>query len=210
MVLGNNTTTKGCFYHLTQTTWRKIQELGLAVEYRADDDLQMFCCQMDGLAFLPVNDVAVGMAYLRTICPPNAEPLLNYFDRTYVSGGPGLQLPTFPPETWNVHEATTNNNPRTNNVAEGWNNKFRVSMGYHHPTTPKVVEWFQKEAVEVDTVIAQNAIGNVQRKWVKQVYVQMQQRLQTLIADLNAQRKTIPQFLRGVGHNIKLTRRFDD
>ena len=29
VVLGPDTTTQGCFYHLTQSTWRKIQDLGL-------------------------------------------------------------------------------------------------------------------------------------------------------------------------------------
>ena len=34
---------QGCFYHLTQSTWRKVQKL--------------FCGMLDGLAFLPVGDV---------------------------------------------------------------------------------------------------------------------------------------------------------
>jgi len=208
-ILGANTISQGCFYHLTQSTWRKIQEFGLAAQYRQDDDLQLFCSQMDGLAFLPIIDVPAGMVHLRAICPPAAQPLIDYFDRTYVSGGNGVQ-PIFPPHTWNVHQQTLDYNPRTNNVVEGWNNKMRVAMNYHHPTTSKVVEWFRKEAVEVDTVIAQDAIGNVRRKRVKQEYVEMQRRLVSLIGDLQAGRKDIPQFLRGVGFNIKLTRRLDN
>ncbi|KAE9523056.1 hypothetical protein AGLY_016546 [Aphis glycines] len=43
---------QGCFYHLTQSTYRKEQELGLQTQYREDQNLIEFCGKMDGLAFL--------------------------------------------------------------------------------------------------------------------------------------------------------------
>ena len=48
----------------------------------------MFCGRLDGLAFLPVDKVRDGMAYLRT-CMPDCDgivDLVDYFDATYVSG----------------------------------------------------------------------------------------------------------------------------
>jgi len=48
-------TTQGCFFHLTQSTWRKLQELGLAVAYKTDDAFRHFCGMLNGLAFLPVQ-----------------------------------------------------------------------------------------------------------------------------------------------------------
>ena len=59
----------GCFYHLAQSTWRKIQSLGLVQRYREEDDVKLFCGMMDGLAFLPEDDVPDGMAYLRDNIP---------------------------------------------------------------------------------------------------------------------------------------------
>lgn len=41
---------------------------------------------MDSLTFLPIGDVKDGMVYLKNIVPEEAEPLLNYFDETYVNG----------------------------------------------------------------------------------------------------------------------------
>jgi len=41
--------------HLTQSTWRKLQELGLAVAYKTDDAFRHFCGMLNGLAFLPVQ-----------------------------------------------------------------------------------------------------------------------------------------------------------
>jgi hypothetical protein len=32
----------GCFYHMTQATWRKIQKLRLATHYMEDQDFRLF------------------------------------------------------------------------------------------------------------------------------------------------------------------------
>ena len=85
-VFGRHINHKGCFYHLTQASWRQIQQLGLVPLYKNDDDLRVFCGMMDGLAFLPVPDLTNGIHPLRTLCPddpPEAAELLDYFDSTY-------------------------------------------------------------------------------------------------------------------------------
>ena len=96
----------------------------------ANDEVRHFCGMVDGLAFLPVADLPEGMAYLKENLPdvPEMAELLAYFDNTYVSGQPRsinsdrqlvLRLrrspPTFPPNIWNVHDATLANQERTNN-----------------------------------------------------------------------------------------------
>jgi hypothetical protein len=82
--------------------------------------------------------------------PPEAAELLDYFDSIYISGshrraivpGQGLRMVMrrtplmFPPAIWNIHEATVNGDPRTNNVCEGWNNKFFNLVGYAPPPPP--------------------------------------------------------------------------
>ena len=84
--LGNDIQVRGCFYHLTQATWRKIQELGLVRKYRDDEHFKLFCGQLDALAFLPIEDIPEGITYIRTITPIDAEGLVDYFDQTYVTG----------------------------------------------------------------------------------------------------------------------------
>ena len=112
--------------------------------------------------------------------------------------------PMFPPAIWNIHEATVNGDPRTNNVCEGWNNKFFNLVGYAHPSIWRVMEWCQKEEVTVHTLIQQDSVGNPPVKRVHQRYVQLQQRLNNLCHDLTSGNKTIVQFLLGVGWNIRL------
>ncbi len=157
---GRGVQNKGCFYHLTQNTWRKVQQLGLTNHYKTDDNFRLFCGMMDGLAFLPPDFVSDGMDYLKEIVPQEAEELLTYFDQTYVSGTfrqqpqndqhpqqgqiQNLRIhqvpPLYPPTVWNTHEATLTGNARTNNICEGWNNKFcepggtspSISLENHH------------------------------------------------------------------------------
>ena len=46
---------KGCHFHMTQSLWRKIQELGLATEYKVNQDVRSWFDLFIGLAFLPLN-----------------------------------------------------------------------------------------------------------------------------------------------------------
>ena len=83
VVFGESVGIRGCFYHLTQSTWRKIQSLGLTDLYKSDETFRLYCGQMDALAFLPVDKVNEGMSYLRATMPPAAADLVDYFDSTY-------------------------------------------------------------------------------------------------------------------------------
>lgn len=111
---------------------------------------------MDCLAFLPIEDIPAGMRLLTGKCPEEGVPLLNYFNQTYVSGTyvqrrfdpqertPRLIMkripPRFPPQIWNIHQATLNDDPKTKNLREGWNNKFYHLVGYHHPSIWKLMK----------------------------------------------------------------------
>ena len=41
-VFGEHVTIQYCFYHLTQSIWRKIQSLGLTNLYESDDDFRLW------------------------------------------------------------------------------------------------------------------------------------------------------------------------
>ena len=63
---GRYTKSHGCFYHLIQNTWRKIQSLGLVHLYQENDNVKLFydILNLNGLASLPIGDVASGIQYL--------------------------------------------------------------------------------------------------------------------------------------------------
>ncbi|MPC69142.1 hypothetical protein E2C01_063357 [Portunus trituberculatus] len=110
----------------------------------------------------------------------------------------------YPPAIWNVHEATLHGNSRTNNICEGWNNKFSNLVGHHHPSVWKCIQWFQKEHATVDTVVQQDLIGNASKPRHKRNAIQLQNRLRHLCQDRVEGRKSIPEFL-GIAHSIHIT-----
>jgi len=60
---------------------------GLVPAYRDDVDIRYFCEMLDALAFLPVDDVAEGMDWLRSHIPScsvtcELTALVSYFDQT--------------------------------------------------------------------------------------------------------------------------------
>lgn len=67
--LGRHVAVKGCFYHIMQSSWQKIQELGLTNAYRNNEELKHFCGMLDALAFLPLAEVGDGMTFLRGRMP---------------------------------------------------------------------------------------------------------------------------------------------
>lgn len=223
VVFGSHVQIQYCFYHLTQATWRKIQTLGLTNLYKSDEQFRIFCGMLDALALLPPCEVQEGMQYLKDIQPDEADELVTYFDETYVTGklrqrtrrpasdrvGSVAPItirrvpPMFPPELWNMHEVTLANQPRTNNISEGWNNKFSSLVGHHHPSIWKLVECLKAECARVTTVLLQAEMGVRPRKRNKKVYMELQSRLRNLCEDRASDKKTIPQFLRGVSHNIR-------
>ena len=135
-VFDGNVSHKGCFFHLTQATWRKIQDIGLSTEYKENERFQHFTGMIDGLAFLPIHNISRVILYIEQNIPEveGAEELLNYFITVYVRGTPRrinrnnpnnliirLNAPQFPPQIWNIFEETLNMDERTNNICEGWN-----------------------------------------------------------------------------------------
>ena len=201
-VFGRQVDHQGCFYYLTQATWRRIQKHRLATHYMTDPEFRQFCNTLDALAFLPTADLQEGIAYIRSITPDEpveTEDLVDYFDTTYVSGPyrpvlpqnpdqqPQLTMrrvpPMFQPSVWSVHYATMEGNPRTNNVCEGWNNKFHTLVGSSHPSIWTVIKWFQRQQSTVTTIVQQDSVGTQPAKRVSQKLMLLQKRIQNLCHD---------------------------
>ena len=72
------------YYHLTQATWRKVAGEGLTDRYHAEEEVRLFCGKLDGLALLPPEDIAMGLASLEKDAPEYLRAVLTYFDETYV------------------------------------------------------------------------------------------------------------------------------
>ena len=165
-----------------------MQALDLVITLNNDRNFEEFAAMIDALVFLLVIDVLLGMVFLRqNIHPhPRVVELLDYFDRAYVNGVPNVQAPNqpvllrpmFPPVLWNVHTATLNDDPRTNNVCESWNNAYYHTIGHNHPSMWKSIHGLQKQNAKDEAVILQHAFGQQPRLriiyvllWTEDIYI---------------------------------------
>ena len=65
---------------IIQSTWHAVQNLGLAGLYMQNEDVNGFISMMEGLAFLPIEHILNGIAYLQQNIPDlQLIPLLKYF-----------------------------------------------------------------------------------------------------------------------------------
>jgi hypothetical protein len=111
--------------------------------------------------------------------------------------------PRFPPEMWNVHAATLENDQRTNNVCEGWNNGFAHLVDQKHPSIWKLIEHLQAEEKRVHVLMLKQERGIVTKKRMRQETHELQKRLHNLCTDFTEGRRDVASFLRGVSHNIR-------
>ena len=217
--LGNGVTIAGCFYHLSQAVWRRIQDLGLVTLYKENPNISLFCCMMLALAFLPIDEVIEGMNHLKTTVPVELRALLEYFDVNWVSGPaleevpggePNVRPPRFPPALWNHHNQTLLDEPRTNNQCEGWNTRFYHLVGYHHPSIWVLIDALKKEEAKVSTIIDADARGEPPSKRRRRDYETIQKRMKTLCHLRATNRKSIPRFLTGIAYNIGRLNKSED
>ncbi|XP_067653191.1 ankyrin-1-like [Haliotis asinina] len=77
---------KGCFFHYCQAVWRKTQDLGLAVLYKDNPDVQRWIRRAAGLPLLPVGDVQDTWldAMNDTPAVPRADDMHDYIVETWV------------------------------------------------------------------------------------------------------------------------------
>jgi len=154
--LGSHVAVQGCFFHLCQSTWRKIQELGLVQAYRNKPDVRQFCAMIDALAFLPESDVCVGMRYLLQHVPSGAEndqllDLITYFDTTYVSGA--VRRVQRPANSASIPSLVIRRLPPL--FPEAWNRGVSATVNHHHPSLWCVIDALQQDAAAVTTVLLQ-------------------------------------------------------
>lgn len=116
--------TLGCFFHLQQNYWKKIQSVGLQTRYGNDADFAASIRMVMALAFVPQHVVVatyealVSTAFFvddeKNDANTEKQSLLNYFESNYI-GSPGRTQGTrksarFPIHLWNVFEVTIQGN----------------------------------------------------------------------------------------------------
>jgi len=109
-----------CYFHFTQSLWRKIQQVGLASVYNEQHSVRRLLRKIMAIAFLPIAVIrnnlrllSAGREWRRAARRfPGMARFLAYFERICMN-----DLGHFPPRLWNVYHRSVNT--RTNNFMEG-------------------------------------------------------------------------------------------
>ena len=143
-----------------------MQDVGLQTAYNdlADREVKMAIHKMLALAYVPVDDVDEVFEMLNAEVPDEVLPVFEYFNENYIEGrvvrargrgGRRTIPPRYPINIWNQHEAALAGYHKTNNVSEGWHNRFRLVIGKVHPDLYSALKELQKEQADTEIIIAE-------------------------------------------------------
>ena len=163
---------------------------------------------LDALAFFPVDSVPEGMTFVRENSLDELVGLVDYFDGTYVSGQYRSVVtrdgnvrfrkvsPRFEPLTWNIHSATTlDDEQRTNNMCESWNNGFKHLVGHANPSLWTVIICLKEDAAMEEVKIYSYERGVLVAKRVTRATVTHIHRIKTLCQPFVKGENDMAQFL---------------
>ena len=125
---------KGCFFHLRQDLWCKVQVAGMQAVYSQHQELAIRIRQIPALAFAALHEVPDLFAEVAAQLP-TPEAKRTYIGRTLPGGG--YQQALFPIDMWNYYFHTGFGLPRTTNAVEAWHRCFNATVGCHHPN----IQW---------------------------------------------------------------------
>ena len=201
-----NADLSGCFFHLCSNIWKKIQSLGLQVQYNNDQEFALHLRMIPALAFIPPNDVVDAFERLTDLIRNQygdaTDGVLDYFEDTYIGRfrrNAARATPNFPIQMWNMFHRTHEELPRTNNHIEGWHRKFQSICMCYHPTFWKFINLLKKEQTLNRVDMVQAEAGHpppAQRRR----YVDCNQRIIAIVDDYP--NRDNMRYLRGIAHNL--------
>lgn len=197
-------TVTGCYFHLTQSIIRKVNEIGMKVDYHNNDELRACIRCLSALAFVPPNDVCEAFDLLAEsmVQHERMNELLSFFEHTYIRGrrfrgrgemyGPAL----FNITLWNQHAASVDCIARTTNIVEGWHHGLQSLFHCHHPTIWTFLTGIKQDMNKQKTLLLQAATGVVHPP--NHMYLRLQKRVEGAVAAYG--RTEIIIFLRAMSH----------
>ena len=182
----SHATLKGCFYHLSQSIWRRVQEAGLQTRYAGDMEFALWCRCLPALAFVPEGDIFQAFEALIDApgFPRELDSVVDYFESNYIGNinrGGRRRQPLFPPSLWTQYQRTVDGLPRTNNSVEGWHNAFSGSINKAHPSVRALALRLQREEASMAALSERLKAGDHPPMPHKK-YRRVNERLKTVIS----------------------------
>lgn len=194
----------GCYFHLTQSVNRKVNECGLKSDYEADHEIRGFVRCLSALSHVPVADVMGAFETLVESMPANdkVNEVVTYFERTYIRGrrrpgrGEHYAAAIFPPPLWNQYESAGEGIARTTNSVEGWHHSLQSLFMCHHPTVWTFLEGIYRDCHMSKAAYLQATTGVVNAS--KKTYRDLKTRVGRTVAAYGA--SDTLTYLRAISH----------
>lgn len=157
------------------------------------------------LAYVPIGDVECYFARLKGTAPPEMKAYIDYFDATYVNGVPArgrrrAVRSRYPIHLWNQYDAAVQGLAKTNNVSEGWHNRFNMLMAKNHPDIYSFIKNVLKEQGDTEIAVVELSLGRKIKAAPKKKWVETQTRIRRIA--LNYETYEILDYLKAVGQTI--------
>jgi len=144
---------KGCRFHLGQSWYRKIQQLGLSNAYKKNNtDISNFLKLFFGLPFLRGDMVEDCFVFDIMALQPQDNRIVQFTDyilETYITNDA-----EFPPQIWAEFVSST---MRTTNNCESFHKKLNSSFNSSHPNIFNFIEILK--SMQCDTYITLRSRG---------------------------------------------------
>ena len=197
----------GCFFHLSQLVYKRVQNEGLLNIYRENEDFSRSVKMLAALAFVPPIDVVMAFEQLYENVPVEAHPIMNSFEDNFIGTLRGRGNNTyreqarFPIPLWNIFGRVNENLPRTNNFVEAWHRGFQVRVGISHPNIWKFLNFLKKEE-SLNHVRITQMIGGHEPESQRARCRNCTTRIRVIVQ--NYHNRQIMDYLRGISYNISL------
>ena len=123
---------------------------------------------------------------------------------------PGLRLsrhpPRYPVPLWNQYDSVIEGTSRTNNVIEGWHDRFQLVVGKSHLSLYAFLEELLKEQVDSEIMLRQLQMGQRIRIGLDKNRREIEERMLTIVGEYYkyAQTNDVLSYLRHIGHCLRL------
>lgn len=135
-------TLKGCFFHLRQILYRKIQKEGLSTKYNSDKQFNKEVKCLIALCYVHPNNVLMYFIDLLKTLSDDSLEIAEWFGENYVQGKDN-QPPKYNPNFWCLNYLATI--PRTQNSAESFHHHINEICSKRHVGFYRLVSELIKE-----------------------------------------------------------------
>lgn len=161
------------------------------------------------LAFVPVHLVLDYFLRLRNLVLQSANPevvnamteVLVYFGRNYIGIDEKLQQisPLFPPKLWNNVVLVNSDEPRSNNLVEGWHFRFKKQIPSNHPNVWMFMDAIQREQQYFERYFTRIRTGLGTAR--KPIYDQLDGRVKQVVSNFSF--LSFEDYLKGIADIFK-------